>query len=145
MRVDVNDLMEQTVTVCNCIPATEAGSEDTWHTATLTGFWHWTGESTSATEVVKPATTADVQIAEEDADGYVDPGEYSGEGWTLRPGDLLVLGAVSCTGTRSELADAIGSLPTVTVTKAEDLRLGDYGHGLNGLAKWASILYARGE
>lgn len=145
MQVNVSELMDGTVTVANCTPATDSSAEDVWQTTVLVGFWHEEESSTLATStgVADGSAAIKVQIAESDADGYVEPAAYAGEGWTLRPGDKVINGSVEYSGGLSGLLSACDGLRVRvgTIDSVKDLRLDGATGALNGLKKWASVLY----
>lgn len=138
MWIDVDALMTDTVTVADRL---ETGSGDEWRCTTLRAWWHDTGSASQSVQVSQPGRSVKVQVAEEDADGYVEPSSYEGEGWTLRPGDRVIHGEVSYEGGIRGLDEALEGMDWATVTEARDLRLGDAGKGLAGAGKWMSILY----
>lgn len=143
MRVDVDGLLEQDVTVCNRVAA-EQGAEDLWQTCTVKGFWSASSSQEESTYKLTPGGSVKVQFAESDAEGYVEPYEWDGSGWTLRLGDRLVLGSLDYTGDLAGLLEAAEGMDVATITKVQDLRLDGYAGELTGLVKWASILYVNG-
>lgn len=145
MRVDVEDLMTEAITVCNRSDAEESGAEDSWQTANVQGFWAATSDQSRSGYQLVPSRTVKVQIAECDAEGYVEPYAWAGEGWTLRLGDKIVLGSLDYTGDLAGLLEAAEGMDVATITKVQDLRLESAGSELTGLAKWASVLYINGE
>lgn len=145
MLADAAALMEGTVTVLNRVPATRERPQDGWRATEVPGWLHVELADSSADGRRSPGATARLQVAEADAAGYVEPREYVGEGWTLRPGDVVAAGAVPAfDGTAEGMRAALAGTRSATLTAVRDLRLGAAADGLGGLSKWASVLYAEG-
>lgn len=142
MRIDVLDSMESELTVLN---RRTVDGADEWTSSKVPGFWSREGGTSMSNWYVQPGDVVKVQIAEEDAEDYVEPSEWNGDGWTLRPGDVIVREGVDFSGGTSEMLEATDGMEKATVNKVEDLRLGESASGLSGLSKWASILYCEGE
>ena len=147
MLVDAAALMPGRVTVLKRLRAGDGRGADEWRATRLHGaFW-------AATEAGSPdgsgyagrSPKVAVQVPGDLCGGYVEPGAYDGAGWTLAVGDVAVRGAFRAASrdwadVRREL-EASG-LAWATVNEVRDLRLGAAASGLEGLARWASVLYA---
>lgn len=140
MRIDVASLMEEALTVA--CRTTEEGS-DVWRTTIVRGFWHEEAGQTASGWEMQPSMTYEVQFPECEAGGYVQPSDYDGEGWTLRPGDRVARGEADCEGDLTALLEAFEGLPNFIVANAKDLRLGTAPGG--DLSKWTSIVWCEGE
>lgn len=146
MLVDPAKLMERRITVCNRLAAGGGGrTEDEWRCTPLTGMWYReASRSLPGDGTVSPSGSVRVQVAEADAAGYVPPASWSGDGWTLRPGDRVLLGELRYSGPYEGLLEAMAAFgPDVAaVSLVRDLRLGEAATGMLGLEKWASVIYA---
>ena len=103
--------------------AQEPGEEDVWNVIALEGFWHskpahTMGNDGTATE----STTVTVQIPEAQTACYVEPGEYDGDGWTLRPGDLILRGALDYRGDYGGFLEMSEGMEAMTVDSVADHR-----------------------
>lgn len=141
MIIDAPSLIDRTVTVVNRL---RTPSGDEWRATVIDGcMWARTEGRAQSSGSVSPSSQVTLQIPEEACGSYVEPADYDGDGWTLRTGDWVCLGAVELPGTSaSSMREAVDAADSAVVTAVRDLR----GRGAvsvpGPLGKWASILYA---
>ena len=107
------------------------GNQLTRHT--LTGHWYETNAVTMAANgSLQPQHVVKVRIPAPDCEGFTPAKVYTGAGWTAKPGDYIVRGAVTYEVTAEKghrVADLPQHFPAVAVVReARDRRVGVQPH-----------------
>lgn len=157
MFIDVDKLLDQTVTVIFKIAAQDAGTqEDQYKAVTVSpAFWATTAtKSTDADGTVHVTESVRVQLPDSSAE-YIPYGEYiqnseeqtSDSSYTISLHDYLCKGRVGESGimTREKVLELVKSVPHCVVSSFRDLRNnGGVETSEDGCLKYANIVYVEG-
>ena len=150
MNLDVDKLLDRTVTVFHRIDARKAGAKaDEW-TATIIqpASWSETGDRTQdADGTVHIARRVRVQLPATSAE-FFPPEEWAkGTGYTLETGDYACLGAANLAGTdKAAMLAAIEGKPNCQLVLVRDCRNNGAAEApASGCMKYVSMVYAEGK
>lgn len=143
MRVDIPAYLERTVTVINVLKAKDGGtSADTYHVAQVfPAQWSRTSTSSSASTDTTHNDTVRVHLSPLGFRPYRDWAQDT-DGWTMSDGDYVINGVVASV-TPETLDSVLRDSDSCRVNHIEDRR-NDALSGLDGLTKWASMVFVEG-